>query len=71
MVVDSLSRVSMGSVTHVEYDKKEIVNEVHRLAWLGVRLEDSLNDSVMVLHKFESSLVVGVKSKQHLDPLLM
>ena len=38
---------------------------------LGVRLEDSPMGGVMVRHNTESSLVVGVNSKRHLDPLLM
>ena len=60
----------MGSVTHVEADKKVIEKEVHKLAQLVVRLEDSLKDDVMVCHTSDLSLVVGVKSKQHVDPLL-
>jgi len=38
VVVDALSRMSMGSVAHVEKDKKELAHEVHHLARLGVRL---------------------------------
>ena len=38
---------------------------------LGVRLEDSPNCGFMVHHNYEASLVVEVKSKQHLDKLLM
>ena len=44
------------------------MKDVHRLARLGARLEDSLNGSFVVHYNFESSLVVEVKSKQHLDP---
>ena len=47
------------------------MKDVHRLARLGVRLEDSPNGGFMVHHNSNSSLVVEVKSKQHLDPLLM
>ena len=36
VVVDALSRVSMGSMTHVIDDKNELVKEVHRLGRLGV-----------------------------------
>ena len=36
VVADALSRLSMGSVAHVEDEKKELVREVHRLARLGV-----------------------------------
>ncbi|KAH0661560.1 hypothetical protein KY284_026491 [Solanum tuberosum] len=69
VVADALSRVSMGSVSHVEEEKKELARDVHRLARLGVRLEDSPKGGVMVRHNSESS-VVDVKSKQHLDPIL-
>ena len=41
------------------------------LARLGVRLEDSLNDGFTVHHNSESSLVVEVKPKEHLDQPLM
>ena len=41
VVADALSRMTMGSVAHIPNDKKELVKEVDRLAWLGVRLEDS------------------------------
>ena len=36
VVADALSILSMGSVTHVEEERKEIVKDVHRLAHLGV-----------------------------------
>ena len=51
--------------------KKDLVKDVHRFARLGVRLEDSPNGGLMVHNNSESSLVVEVKSKQHLHPILM
>ena len=67
VVVDALSRVTMGSVSHVEETKKDLVKHVHRLSCLGVRLDDSPNGGFMLHHNSVSSLVVEVKSKQHLD----
>ncbi|WMV07808.1 hypothetical protein MTR67_001193 [Solanum verrucosum] len=61
----------MGSVSHVEDDKKELVRYVHRLTRLGVRLVDSNEGVVMVHNGFESSFVSGVKAKQGLDPILV
>ena len=58
-------------MSYVEEENKELVKDVHRFARLGVRLEDSPNGGFMVHHNSDSSLVVEVKSKQHLDPLLM
>ena len=58
LVVDTLSRITMGSVFHVEESKKVVVKDVHKLARLGVRLEDSPNGGFMVHHISESSLMV-------------
>ena len=38
VVVDALSRLSMGSVAKVEEERNELVKDDHRLARLGVRL---------------------------------
>lgn len=71
VVVDALSRFSMVSVAHVENEKKELVRDVHRLARLCVGLVDSTKGGFMVHHSSESSFVLHVKSKQHLEPILM
>ena len=71
VVADALSRMIMGSVSHVVEAKKDVVKNVQWLAKLGVRLEYSPNGGFMVHHNSESSLVVEVKSKQHLDKPLM
>ena len=67
VVADALSRMTMGSVYHVEEAKKHLVKDIHRLASLGLGLENSLNCAFMVHQNSESSLVVEVKYKQHLD----
>ena len=36
VVADALSLLSMGSVSHIDDEKKELVKEVHQLARLGV-----------------------------------
>ena len=61
----------MGSVAHMADLKKELVKIVHRLAQLGARIEEFSKGCFMVRHNSESSLVVDVKSKQHLYPLVM
>ena len=71
MVVDVLSHMNLGSVSHIEEAKKDLAKDVRRLVRLGVRLEDSLSCIFMVHHNSESSLVIEVKSKQHLDKSLM
>ncbi|KAH0651615.1 hypothetical protein KY284_031527 [Solanum tuberosum] len=71
VVADALSRLSMGSVAHVEEEKKELVREVHRLARLGIQLVDSTKGGVMVHNGSESSFVMDVMSKPGLDPILV
>lgn len=50
VVVDSLSQMSMGSVAHVDDNKKELVKYVHRLARLGVPIEHSPKGGFMVYY---------------------
>ena len=61
VVVDALSRLSMGSVAHIKEERKELVNDVHRLARLGVRIMSITGSGVNVHNGAESSFVVEVK----------
>ena len=70
MVADALSRVSMGGLAHVDSSEKEMAREVHRLARLGVRLDEVSNSGMVVVDSFKSSLVDEVITKQDLDPAL-
>ena len=56
---DSLSRRTIGSVSHLGEAKKDLTREVHRLARLGVMSKSSPNGGAIVHCNFESSLVVG------------
>ena len=71
VVANALSRLTMGSVSHVEEAKKDLVKDVHRLDGLDVRMEDSSNGGFMVHFNSKWYLVVEVKSKQHFDQPLM
>ena len=71
VVADSLSRLSMGSVAHVDENRKELVKDVHRLARVGVCLIRISHRGVTVQNAGESSLVVEVKEKQKSDPILL
>ena len=71
VVADALSCLSMGSLFHVEESKRNLVKDVCRLACLGIWIEDSSIGGAVVQHNSESSLVVDLNSKQHLDhPLI-
>ena len=48
VVADDLSHITMVSVSHIDEAKKDLVRVVHRLARLGVRLEDSSDGGFMV-----------------------
>ena len=47
------------------------MTNVHRLARLGVQIEDSLICGVVARHNSELSLVIEIKSKQLLNQELM
>ena len=57
VVVDALSRLSMGSNTRVEEEKRELAKDVHIHACIGVRLMDSTKGGIVVINGVESSLV--------------
>lgn len=61
----------MNSIAHVEDKKKELTNDVHRLAYLGVRLVDSDKGGVLVYNGSRSSLVADVKENREKDPILV
>ncbi|KAH0719580.1 hypothetical protein KY285_015611 [Solanum tuberosum] len=71
VVADALSRLSMGSVAHVEEERKELAKDVHRLARLGVLLMSISDGGVTVQNGAESSLVEEVKEKQDNDLILL
>ncbi|WMV13538.1 hypothetical protein MTR67_006923, partial [Solanum verrucosum] len=71
VVADALSRLSMGSVAHVEEERRELAKDVHRLGRIGVRLMSISDGGVTVQNGAESSLVVWVKKKQDSDPILL
>ena len=71
VLANTLSRLSIGSVSYIDDEKKELVKEVHQLARLGVRLEGTPSGGVSVHSSSKSSFVIDVKAKQHLDPVLM
>ena len=71
VVADALSRLSMGSVAHVEKEIKELMKDVHRLAHLGVCLISISDSGVTVQNRAESSLIVEVKEKKESDLILL
>ncbi|WMV56466.1 hypothetical protein MTR67_049851 [Solanum verrucosum] len=71
VVADALNRLSIGSVAHIEEERKELVKDVHRLAHLGVRIMSISDSGVTVRNWAESSFVVEVKEKQDSDLILL
>ena len=67
----ALIHVSLGNMSHVKEEKKYLSPDVNSIARLGVQLEYSLIGGIMILLNCELSIVVDVKSEQHLDRILM
>ena len=53
VVADSLSGLTMASVSHIDEAKKDLVQDVYRISTLGVSLEDSSNARFMVRINYE------------------
>ena len=71
VVAYTLSRFLMGSVSHVEEERNELVNDVHCLAQLGFLLMSISGSGVTVPNGAESSLLVEVKEKQDSYPIFL
>ena len=53
VAVDSLIRMTKGSVSHIDESNKYLVRDVHTLSRLSLRVEDSPNSGFMVYRNFE------------------
>ncbi|WMV33474.1 hypothetical protein MTR67_026859 [Solanum verrucosum] len=71
VVIDALSRLSLGSVARVEDDKKKLVRNIHRLARLGVLLVEYIEGGVVVHKGSKLYFVLDVKAKQYHEPILI
>uniref|UniRef100_A0A1S4BU23 Retrotransposon gag domain-containing protein n=1 Tax=Nicotiana tabacum TaxID=4097 RepID=A0A1S4BU23_TOBAC len=71
IVVDALSRKSIGSLSHVEADKVKMTKYLCQLANLQVRLVDAEGGRILVQNTAKSSFVTEVKERQHEDPELI
>lgn len=71
VVSDVLSRVSMGSMTHIENGNKGLIKELHHLTYLGVRLNSLSNGGMLVQNRVKSCLVEGVKEKKDMGLTLV
>ncbi|WMV33762.1 hypothetical protein MTR67_027147 [Solanum verrucosum] len=70
VVADALSQRSMGSLSHLGVEKRELARELHQLASLGVRLLEADDSGVIIQDTAVSSLAVEVKSRRQEDPSL-
>ena len=71
VVAYTLSRLTIGNISHIDDEKKELVKDLHLLARMGVRLTDSSSGGFSVNSSSESTFIVDVKANQHLDTLIM
>ena len=57
VVGDALSTLSIDSNAYVGEENKELAKDVHKLAHLGIKLMDSIEEGIVVTNGAESSLV--------------
>ncbi|WMV30371.1 hypothetical protein MTR67_023756 [Solanum verrucosum] len=70
VVADALSRRSMGSLSYLGVEKRELARELHQLASLGVRMLEAEDSGVIIQDTAVSSLVLEAKSRQQEDTSL-
>ena len=70
VVADALSRNSMGSLTDVQPEMRDMVWDIQRLSSLGVRLANSEDSGVSIREVADSSIIDEVKRHQYKDPIL-
>ena len=71
VLANALSRLSIGSVAHVEEERKKLVKDAHSIARLEVRLMSISDSGVQVQNGEKSSLLVVIKEKKDSDPILL
>ncbi|KAM3264521.1 hypothetical protein P3L10_001515 [Capsicum annuum] len=67
VVADALSRKAMME----PIERQGMIEDLHQLASLGVRLLETPNKELIVHNAAEPSLVAEVKEKQYADPILL
>ena len=70
VVADALSHKSMGSLTDVQPERRDMVREIQRLSSLGVHLANSEDSRVSIRDVVEASIIDEVKIHQYKDPIL-
>lgn len=63
ITIDSLSRISMSSLSYLNKKKRGLVKDNHRLANLGACFLNSKDEKLIVQDMVKSSLSIKVKKK--------
>lgn len=71
VTADTLSRLSIESLSHIDKDLRGLVNDIYRLANSGFHILDSKYGGIIFQEMVRSSLGAEVKEKQTLDPILI
>ncbi|WRX14095.1 Reverse transcriptase domain - like 10 [Theobroma cacao] len=64
VVVDALSRKSMGSLAHISTDRRLLVREIHSLGDIGVHLEVAETDALLAHFRVRPILMDLIKEAQ-------
>lgn len=70
VVADSLSRMSIGSIAHIEDSKKDLLLKVHHLDRLRVRLFDSFKGNILDENGSKTMFIFEVKLNKNSEPIL-
>lgn len=70
-VANAFILLSIGTITHVMNEWKELAKYIHRIVRLGFCLTDLVYGGIIVQNSSEYSLVMEFKAKKNNDPILL
>ena len=70
VVAHALSHMSMGRLTDIQRERRNMVREIQRLSSLRVRLANSEDSGVSIREVAESSIIDELKRHQCKDPVV-
>ena len=71
MEADALSRKSSGSLAHISFEKRPLIQELHKLVDQGLMMKISISGGLLAQFRVRSVLRDRIKAAQRRDPILV
>ena len=71
MVANALSRKSSGSLAHISFEKRPLIQELHQLVDQGLMMKINRSGGLLAQFRVRSVLRDRIKAAQSRDPILV